>query len=220
MTKKDLKTKLSEIGYNCMDGNPGEIYVWNGGSYVTTLNIKDGKLIWNGENHTKTPIDCLMQKVEEYNKTLEFDANTYCPAYSKESVTDLRIDSTLTKCGFTDINWFGNKLSGVSNGELGAKFTKFYGNQLITGNYSFIKMYEDDSSDSLKCSTIKSFMAAFYATQIAKMAATLADMGKVTDSLKSIPITTVNPNTFEVTTKEGVDGIIALLENTLKRLKN
>lgn len=227
MTKKSLHEELNKLGYIALDGfkgiaAPGDIRVYkSGGVYVTTLNLKNGKLTWNGENHTKSFIPSLMQKIEEYNKTLEFDASTYCPEYTKESVTDMRICSTLEKCGFEDVGFGGynGSICGYSNGLLGAKFTSVSGNSLITGPYSFIQMYKDESSDSVKCNAIKSMMNAFYVAQIAKMIQNLDNMGVVKESLTSIPITNINPSNGQVTTEEGIDGIISLLENTLARLK-
>lgn len=226
MTKKSLCEELNKLGYIALDGfkgiaAPGDIRVYkSGGVYVTTLNLKNGKLTWNGENYTNSFIPSLMQKIEEYNKTLEFDANTYCPEYAKEAVTDMRLCSTLEKCGFEDIGLSGyNGIHGHSNGLLGAKFTSVSGSNLIIGPYSFIQMYEDDASDSVKCKSIKSMMNAFYVSQIAKILQTLDKMGNITESLKSIPITKINPDNGQVTTEEGVDGIISILEDTLARLK-
>lgn len=225
MTKKDLCEQLIHLGYVPLDGfkgiaAPGDIRVYKASCYVTTLNLKKGKLTWNGEDYTKAYIPNLMQKVEEYNKTLEFEPNTYCPEYNKESVTEMRLCSTLEHCGFDDVHLGGyNGISGHSNGLLGAKFTSVSGSDLIIGPYSYIQMYKDDASDSVKCNSIKSIMNAFYVTQIAKIVQNLDKMGNITESLKSIPIKKINPDNGQVITEEGIDGIISLLENTLARLK-
>lgn len=225
MTKKDLCEQLTHLGYVPLDGfkgiaAPGDIRVYKASWYVTTLNLKNGKLTWNGEDYTKAYIPSLMQKVEEYNKTLEFEPNTYCPEYNKEAVTEMRLCSTLENCGFDDVHLGGyNGITGHSNGLLGAKFTSVSGSSLIIGPYSYIQMYEDDASDSVKCKSIKSMMNAFYVSQIAKIVQTLDKMGDITESLKSIPITKINPDNGQETTEEGVDGIISILEDTLARLK-
>lgn len=226
MTKKDLTDQLTKLGYVPLKGTsdstkPGDIRVYKDSRYVTTINLKNGKVTWNGKDCTKVPVPDLMELVEAYNKTLEFDADTYCPDYRVEAVTEMRLYSTLEKCGFDDIHFnnYGGGVSGHSNGLMGAKYTKISGNHMYVGPYSWIELYNDGDSDSEKCKSIKSMTSAFYVTQIADLVNKLDKMGDITDKLTSIPISTIDPGTLEVTTKEGVDGIIALLENTVKRLK-
>ena len=225
MTKKDLTEQLAKLGYVPLKGTsdstkPGDIRVYKDSRYVTTINLKNGKVTWNGKDCTKVPVPDLMELVEAYNKTLEFDADTYCPDYRAEAVTEMRLSTTLKDCGFDDIELsYYNGVSGHSDGLMGAKYTKISGNSMVIGPYRWIELYKDNDSDSEKCGSIKSMVAAFYVAQIATLVNKLDKMGDIADKLTSIPISTVNPDTLEVSTEEGVDGIIALLENTIKRLK-
>ena len=222
MTKKETIEKLKELGYAPFDREHGDIYVYDKNiHYITTLNVKNGKLTWNDRDCTKVAISDLMDLVAEYNKTLEFPPETYSPDCNNEYATEVRINATLENCGFVysgKRDW-GNNCIYNADGPLGAKYTTIHDGMMLLGDDKYIQLYEDDASDSEKCNAIKSMVNAFYVANIAELCNRLDKMGDIREKLTSIPIQTLDYKTGQTATTEGVDGIIALLENTLKRLK-
>lgn len=222
MTKKETIEKLKELGYAPFDREHGDIYVYDKNHrYITTFNVTKGKLTWNGKDCTKVAIPDLMELVAEYNKTLEFDPDTYSPDYRKEYVTEDRLRRAFESCGFKDTGKIGynGTRSYYSDGPLGAKYAYIRGNMMTITDDSFIELYKDDATDSEKCNAVKNLVSAFYVAQVAELCNRLDQMGDIREKLTSIPIKSIDYKTLNVTTTEGVDGIIELLENTLKRLK-
>lgn len=223
LTKKVLTETLEHHGFRtfpCLSTcESGDIRVYrkSGMSYYATINFVGGNLKFNGQEYDS--VDSMLNAIEAYNATLEFSPATYNPDYQKNYITDMRVADTLHECGYTFTDYaYGGDGKYCSEGVLGVKFPSVCGSYLYLNDHKFITMYDKNDSDSCIAKNIKSFIGAMYAANIAQIADKLADMGSL-DTLNSIPIKTMNYNTFEVTETEGIDAIINILENSLSRLK-
>lgn len=224
LTKKFISTVLENYGLEmspcitpCEAGDM-RLYKKSGHTYYATINFANGKLKFN--NREYNDVDLMVKDIEDYNATLEFNPDTYNPDYNTEAITDMRINTTIRKCGYKGSGYQHGTLDGcyVADGVLGFKFPSISGNAILLSGSSFVEMYDKNDSDSVKSKKIMSMLGALYAANISNLASKLADMGSL-DTLSSITIKTFNPDTFEVSTSEGIDGVISILENTLSRLK-
>lgn len=223
MTKKQLKSDLEALGYILLSSttDDGGLLVYKNFEYVCTVYWTKSKLTFNGKSYTN--VEKMMEDVTKYNETLEFPADTYCPNYTKESVFLKRMNKTLKDCGFdhdAGINRaYGSEFTVHSDGAFGAHFGTIVDNGLCINSGAFIQMYEDDADDHTKCEAVRSMANTLYVANLAILANKISNIKDVTQEIKSIPITVVDPNTLAVTTYEGIDGVINLLETTLSKLK-
>lgn len=223
LTKKTLTEALNDHGFtlspciaSCEAGDM-RVYKKSGEGYYATINFVGGKLKFNGQVYDS--VDAMIEAIEEYNKTLEFDIDTYNPDYDMNYVTDLRDIETLSKCGYEMKGYgYNGQMKFITEGVLGVKFPMVNGGYLSISDDSFIIMYDKNDSDSDKAKKTKSFIGAMYAANLAQLANKLADMGAL-DTLSSVPIKTMDIRTLKVTETEGIDGIISVLETALSRMK-
>lgn len=223
ITKKSLTEELKAHGFMlspCITScNAGDLRVYreSGKGYYATINFVGGKLKFNGQVYDS--VDAMLEAIEEYNNTLEFDPDTYNPDYDMNCVTDMRSIETLKKCGY-DMDGYGysGRMKFTTQGVLGVKYPVVNGEYLNISDSSFIVMYDKNDSDSDKAKKTKSFIGAMYAANLAHIANKLADMGAL-DTLDSVPIKTMDIKTLQVTETEGIDAIISILENSLSRMK-
>lgn len=223
MTKKQLKSDLEALGYSMFNSTApeGGLLVYKNCEYVCTIHWTKSKLTFNGKSYTN--VEKMMEDVAKYNETLEFPANTYCPIYTEESVSLMRMKRTLDDCGFdhdAGINGaYGSDFTVYSDGAFGAHFGTIVDNYLNINSGSFIQMYDMDADDHTKREAVKSMANVLYVTNLAILANKISNIKDITQEINSIPITVVDPNTLAVTTYEGIDGVINLLETTLAKLK-
>lgn len=223
ITKKILTDTLNDKGFTlspCItkcDAGDMRVYKKNDHTYYATINFVGGKLRFNGQEYDG--VDAMFAAIDKYNKTLEFKPDTYNPDYTPEAVTDMRIDATLGKCGYSLTGYeYGGVLKYGADSLLGVKFPSISGSHLFLGGSSFIEMYGDADSDSEKTERIKTFVGAVYAANVAHLAGKLADMGAI-GTLSSLPIKTLNPDTLEITEQDGIDGVIEILKTALSKMK-
>lgn len=220
MTLKQLKSDLENIGYTASK-DKNVVLIFKNGSYIGSVNWTKSKLTFNGKSYTD--VKKMMADIEKYNETLEFQPNTYCPIYTKESVTSMRIHKTLDDCGFNcDAGMhsaYGSEFTVHSNGIMGAHFGTIVDNYMIINDGHFIQMYEKDDDDTTKCNAIKSMANVLYVANLSVLAEKISNTKDLAKEIKSIPITVVDPDTLDVKVYEGIDGVINVLETTLKKLK-
>lgn len=223
MTKKQLKNDLEALGYSMFNSTApeGGLLVYKDYGYVCTIHWDKSKMTFNGKPYTN--VEKMMEDVAKYNETLEFPANTYCPIYAKEFVSQMRMKQTLDDCGFdhdAGINGaYGAMFTVYSDGVFGAHFGTIVDNHLNIGSGAFIEMYDMDADDHTKREAVKSMANTLYVSNLAILANKISKIKDVAQEIKSIPITVVDPKTLAVTTYEGIDGVISLLEATLSKLK-
>lgn len=223
MTKKQLKSDLETLGYTLLNSTAedGGLLVYKNFEYVCTVYWTKSKLKFNDKSYTN--VEKMMEDVAKYNNTLEFPANTYCPIYTKEAVSLMRMKKTLDDCGFdhdAGINRaYGSEFTVHSDGAFGAHFGTIVDNGLCINSGAFIQMYEDDADDHTKCEAVRSMVNTLYVSNLAILADKISKIKDITKEINSIPITVVDPGTLVVTTYEGIDGVINLLETTLAKLK-
>ena len=90
---------------------------------------------------------------------------------------------------------------------------------MIINDGHFIQMYEKNDDDTTKCNAIKSMANVLYVANLSVLADKISNTKDLAKEIKSIPITVVDPDTLEVKVYEGIDGVIKVLETTLKKLK-
>ncbi len=224
-TKKDFENELDASGYKLFritDGGSKSgycLYDKESTKYVATINIHNCAISFNGKDYTET--DALLSDIKEYNDGLYFDADTYCPNYNPSYVREMRLGSVLKKCGFVN-----DKLGGypspddfINEGVLGAMFGKILCRQTLSvGELSYVSLYDDNMDDKTAAESVRSIIAAMYAANVAKLVGHLNDMGSI-GKIDDIEVKTINPDTYQITTSSGKEGIIRLLEDTLKKLK-
>ena len=224
ITKKNLTDTLNDKGFiltPCIAKcNPGDLRLYNkdGKKYHATINLVGGKLSFNDQVYND--VEAMLSAIEQYNSTLEFDVDTYNPDYNTESVTEMRLNATIRKCGYKGSGYQYGTLNGcyAADSVLGFKFPPISGNAILLGGSSFIELYDKNDTDSVKSRGIMSMLGALYAANIANLAGKLADMGAI-GTLSSLPIKTLNPDTLEITEQDGIDGVIEILKTALSKMK-
>jgi len=224
-TKKEFKEELNASGYGVFsmigDNRKDEYCLYGSadGKYVATIGIRDGKMIFDGKDYTD--VNALLDSVAKYNSGLYFEADTYCPNYDPAIVREMRLGSVLKKCGFVNDKLDGYPSSDdfVSEGALGARFGKVLGRDTLSvGGLSYVSLCDDDMDDKTASEYMKGIIGALYAANIAKLVGNLNDMGML-GTIGDIEVKTIDPDTFQITTANGKEGIIRLLEDTLDKLK-
>ena len=107
MTRKDLQEKYNILGVN----KDLQLFRQNddkhtGIGYCGSITLEGGKAVFNGKKYSD--LDSLDVALREWEKTLDYPVDTYCPMYNKGWRTEGRIIWYLTeKLGFKAVhhNW-------------------------------------------------------------------------------------------------------------------
>lgn len=227
MTRKDLEEKYNIIGENAdiqlyrKKGEDG----YTGIRYCGNIALKNGKAVFNGK--TYTDLDALDDALREWEKSLDYPVDTYCPMYRESWRTENRILWYLTeKMGFkcTDRDW-----KRVYVRPVGPSFDlEFFVQQgrdteeervVITsryGSYTF-RNAVDNAEDGI--TTINTIVN----TSILEMAKDMVDTLSVCDNNVTSEIETYIPskkNFFGIEKVDFKELMIARLEGILEALKS
>ena len=210
-----------ELGYNLLkpinekEAKDNIYHLYKDGCYVASIKkMTNGKFSFNGKSYSDKKE--LLESISEYNKTLEFGAETYDPDIRDEYRTEARIYGTIRNFGFKRANW-SNKL--VSNGILGMHYGTIYDQQrLVVDANSWIDLFEDEcKTDEEKCANIRSILFALYASNVSKLCELLQNTGKLRQ-LKDIKLKRLNENTLETEEVSMLEDIKGTLEKGLSIL--
>lgn len=221
--KTNVSETLSSKGWSIMTpivkSKKGDVRLFKGTDYYATINIQNGYLSFN--RHRYQDIDKLLNDVVEFAEHQEFAPNTYNPDYRPEAVTGIRVDSVFRQAGFkrTGIG-YGGVDNYTAEGVLGMHYASACDDCLYLGDTGLIHFYDEkeDLTDSQRCGAIKSMITALYASNIAKLAENIANMGNI-QALDSMKITTIDYKTLKVDEQEALPGIISILKNVLSKLE-
>ena len=214
--------EFEELGYNLLkpinekESKDNFYHLYKDGCYVASIKkMTNGKFSFNGKSYSDKKE--LLESISEYNKTLEFGAETYDPDMRDEYRTEARIYGTIRNFGFERGKWASEQL--VSNGILGMHYGTIYDQQrLVVDENSWINLFEDEcKTDEEKCANIRSILFALYASNIAKLCELLQNTGKL-GQLKDIKVNRFNEKTLETEEVSMLEDIKGILENALSIL--
>ena len=208
-----------ELGYNLLkpinekEAKDNIYHLYKDGCYVASIKkMTNGKFSFNGKSYSdKKELLCT---ISEYNKTLEFGAETYDTDMTDEYRTEARIYDTIRRFGFKQNGHHYNSL--VSKGLLGMEYGSVCDQKrlVIDGN-SWIDLYNEDcNTDESKCRTIRSMLFILYASNISKMCEILENTGEL-ERLKEIKKKHFNQETLETEDISIIDNVKTILEKAL-----
>ena len=214
-------TEFKELGYaylkpiNGKESKKGIMHLYRDGNYAGSIRkTKNGGFTFNRKTYTDKKE--LLDRIEEYNKGLEFGINTYDPDMRDDYRTEMRIYETIKKFGFEPSGNFRSGDTLTADGVLGMTYGEINGmRSLSLGPYSWTYLYEDEhETDEIKCASVRGMLFALYAANIAKMCEILGNVGKLS-KLKEIKVERVNEETSEIEETDMLGDIKVLLEKGL-----
>lgn len=225
MTRKDLETKFKILGEN------KDITLFRknedahtGIGYCGNISLKNGKAVFNGKTYSN--IVSLDNDLREWEKSLPYPVDTYCPMYRDNWRVESRIIWYLTeKLGFKAVhhNW-----DLAYERAIGPSFSlAFYidkektdvdGKVVITSKYGMyhFRTSVDNAEDGIAA------INTIVNTSVLEMAKDMVDTLSVCDNKVTDEIETYVPSKRNIFGVEQVDFkelMIARLEGVLKALK-
>ena len=219
MTQEQLNKEAESLGIKLLHIDSLTYCMYKDHSYIGYFEWKTGRKFVRYNNRKYASMSDLLPDLEEYNNSLEYPIESYNPCINDDWKKQVRLNHIFSQIGYSEIK---NILAGATRRShkdiFGASLSHFNNGSFILRDYSWINVYEDDDDiDTIK-SKLYNFITPLYTNIIATLASDLAKI-KRTKALDSIKITHFVPNTLQLVELNGTEGIIQLLEDTLKELK-
>lgn len=237
-TKKNLIEEFEKRGFKCLGRiNPSEngemnLYHKNEGyvNYHSTItwDSKKKKVKFNGNYYSD--IDELLQAIEEYNKTLFFDADTYDPDMVDDCRTDIRMSRDIRRIGgelddgYDYSNYkvhdaIGNVLLNIHQNMNCISIDDIGGGRNVPTS-SWVKFFDEtrgEFTDEQKVIQMRSTLYVSLVTQMVKILQTINKLGEFENMKKSFDL--ISLHGIRLKTENFNDTIINELKNAIKMLE-
>ena len=220
MKKANYKDEFEKMGYKCLapineaESKKNIIHLYKDGNYIASIKkTGDGGFSFNRKKYTDK--DRLIEAINEYNSKLEFNPSTYDPDMRDDYRTEIRIYNTLKDFGFEPGGKFRDSDNMVSEGVVGMHYGQVLRQKDLCVGDGWIEMYGDGAkSDSDKCRSIKSYLYAMYAANIAKLCVLLNKSGTI-GKLGEIKVKRLNEETLMIEEKDITEEIKGIMVRCL-----